>query len=452
MPYLMKQQNTPEIPPIPWKVHYCPIVLSAVERALYLELKLFFESYNPQTRVEKKEKYLYDQRGRVSEIVDTCNTPEESLIKRSSYYDALPRWSSATDKIDTMLKLIKHRRSEVNTLVREIRIQLKPVSWLLHQLGQTDPRFNALKASLESNDYGDTEISDLVQRLIVEALGSYCEDDWKTFWHLPNGSPANTSIPASGFDTRETGEDEDTSDEEEEQQQNADDGEYVPVSRRRKSTTQRTKVQRKPLPDSRSDKEKELREWTNKVRVNILGLVERTRALRLSEAGHDFQKPDTIPHCQNCGQKDRRSPKENSVLGKCGHIVCKACLEVTFRGNKCNVHDCRAVVHKEYVIPGCYFSMCQSTDQRTPLGGAKMETLMRLLQDTSAIPEEDQVILFLQFPDLEGPVTAALETHNISYASVGMSGGRGRSKIKAFAGNDRKVAILQLGTENAAGL
>jgi hypothetical protein len=96
--------------------------------------------------------------------------------------------------------------------------------------------------------------------------------------------------------------------------------------------------------------------------------------------------------------------------------------------------------------------MCHHIDKRTPTGGTKLQTLIRLLKDTDSIPAKDQVILFLQFADLEGPVTAALDQHDISYASVGMSGGRGRSKIKAFAGDDKKVAILQLGTENAAGL
>jgi hypothetical protein len=419
-----------------------------VERILYLELKLFFESYNPQTKGEKKGKYLYDQRGRISEIVDTCNTPEQSLIKRSSYYDAWPEWSSTTERIDTVAKLLRHRCEEANKVAREIKMQSKAVSWLFHQLEHKDPRFDALKASLEANDYGDTDVSGFVQKLLDEAIESHHKDDWKEFWHISNGRSANNATSVA----TQTGENKNSSDEKEEKQQDAD-GDYIPQPKQKKPTSQKKKDGLKPLPDSKSGKEKELREWTNKIRVNILALVERTRAIRFAQSGHNFQHPKVVPRCQSCGRKCHRlSSKYHSVLGKCGHIVCASCLEDVLRDNKCTAQDCRAAVDKQYVVPGHYFSMCQAVDKPAPQGGTKMEELIRLLKDKTAIPEEDQVILFLQFSDLEGKVTAAFEAHHIPYASVGMSGGRGRSKIKSFVENDKRVVILQLGTENAAGL
>ncbi|EEA28090.1 SNF2 family helicase, putative [Talaromyces marneffei ATCC 18224] len=448
------RQNTPDIPPIKWTVHYHPAVLSAVERVLYLELKLFYESYNPNTTGEKREKYSHDQRGRVSEIVDSCDSPEQSLIKRSSYYDDLPRWSTTDERIDTALKFMKHRRREAVKVLSELTIQAKAIAWLLHQLGQSDPRFDALKASFDSNDCGDTDVSIKAHNLIDEALKSYQEGDWKQFWHSPNGRSVKIVSGMTDIDCDETEEDEEIADEEEVARgDNVDaNNEYVPLSQREKRTTQHKKTDLRPLPNDKSEQEKELREWTNRYRVNVLALVERIRALRFAESAYAFQDWSAIPDCQSCERNNSRTRKEHNVLGKCGHIVCTSCLNNVLSDNKCTVGDCRAAVDKQYVIPGSHFAMCRSINIPTPSGGTKVDALVGLLKDESLIPKEDQVILFLQFPDLEETVTAAFQLHNISYVSVGTTGRRGRNRIKTFAGHDKKVAILHLGTENAAGL
>lgn len=417
---------------------------------LYLELKLFYESYNPNTTGEKREKYSHDQRGRVSEIVDSCDTPEQSLIKRSSYYDALPGWSSAGEEIDTVDKLVRNRRRETVKILSKLKLQAKAIAWL-HHLGQTDPRFDALKASLDSNDYGDSDVSLRAQNILDEAIRSYRHDDWKEFWYSPNERPVQAVSAVADLDGDETQEDEATADEEEARRGDQVDAnsEYVPLAQRKKRTTQ---SDLRALPDGKSDTEKEVREWTNRFRVNVLALVERKRALRFAESAYEFQDRSIIPECQSCELSDPRSCKEHSVLGKCGHLVCKDCLEDVLTNNKCTVGDCRAAVDKQYVIPGPHFAMCRTLNDPTPPGGSKIQTLLRLLKDERSIPKEDQVILFLQFRDLEEAVTAAFKQHDISYVSVGTTGRRGRSKIKTFATHDKRVAILQLGTENAAGL
>lgn len=421
--------------------------MSAVERVLYLELKLFYESYNPNTTGEKREKYSHDQRGRVSEIVDSCDTPEQSLVKRSSYYNALPQWSSAGERIDTASKLVKHRRKETVKIISELTTQAKAIAWLLRQLGQTDHRFDALGESLETNDCGDSDISIQAQGILEGALRSYRYDDWNEFWHSPTGPSVNSAA------TGETEENQDTVDQESGRVDQIDaNSDYGLLSQRQKRATQPKKTDLRALPIDASEKEKETREWTNRFRVSVLALVERMRALRFAESAYAFQDRSIIPECQSCGQSDPRSRKEHSVLGKCGHIVCKYCLEDVLNNKKCTVDGCRAAVEKQYMIPGSHFAMSRTINMRTPPGGTKVDALVKLLKNDMLIPEEDQVLLFLQFPDLEETVTAAFQLHNISYVSVGTTSRHGRNRIKAFAGHDKRVAILQLGTENAAGL
>ncbi|CRG84606.1 Cation-independent mannose-6-phosphate receptor [Talaromyces islandicus] len=441
------RQNTPCIPRIEWCTHYNVVTLSAVERILYLELKLYFESYNPQAKMEKKEKYGHDQRGRISEIVDTCKTPEESLVKRSSIYDALPQWSSATIGITTGKELLEHRLKEVTDIGSEIAAQFKAVTWLYNQLGKTDSRFDALVSSINSNDYGDKAVSKAAQRLINHALEHYQEDDWKQFWLLPGSIlPRNSGAPS----------DSSGNDQNDEEGGGDDDREGAVNSggknkKRPKSLAKSFAL--RPRPEGQSDMEKELRQRANKARVNILALVERFRSLRFARAAYKFQSTTATVACHGCGcRAQRRLSQKYCVLGKCGHVVCPECITGVQENKTCAVDQCRAAVDREYAIPGAHFRMCQPVDTPVFPGGSKLQALIGLLQDPTRIPETDQVILFIQFKDLEPVITSALESREISYVSVGTSGRTARNRIREFSAKERRVAILQLGTENSAGL
>lgn len=377
------------------------------------------------------------------------------MIKRSSYYNTLPSWSSAAREIDTVQKLMDHRFQESKKISIEMAVQAKAISWLYRQVSQNDIRLDALRASLESNDCGDSDVSELALNMLNNALDSYRDNDWIEFWY-PKNSSAFTSLGAMrGVQGDETEIDDETVDEDEAwpPSQTGISKVQVPASRQKKQKHHMNKSSLRPLPEDDSDRERELREWTNRFRVNILALTERTRALRLVESAYAFQSKHRRPSCQNCGQKDHLSSTKHSILGKCGHLICTSCLNTILVDNKCSVRDCRAAVARQYVISGSHFTMCRPVNSPTPAGGTKVDALIRLLKDEQSIPEQDQVILFLQSSDLEPIVETALALYEISYVSVGTSGRRGRRKVKAFANShDKRVAILQLGTENAAGL
>lgn len=397
--------------------------------------------------MEKKEKYGHDQRGRVSEIVDTCKTPEECLVKRSSIYAALPEWSSATADITTVKELVEHRLEEVTNIGSEIAAQFKAVSWLYHQSGQTDSRFDALMSSIDSNDYGDNTVSKTTRRLIDHALEHYQEDHWKQFWLLPGSKLPKKAGPAGDVSDDDTIVEEDGEDDDHEESTNSGKN----IKRRQKPLAKNDGL--KPRPEGTSDREKELRQWANKARVNILALVERFRSLRFARAAYKFQTTNATVACYGCGRRAQgRSSQKYCVLGKCGHVVCPGCLTGVQENKACAVDQCRAAVDREYVIPGAHFRMCQPVDTPVFPGGSKLQALIELLQDPTKIPETDQVILFIQFKDLEPMITSALETRGISHVSVGMSGRTARNKIREFSAKEKRVAILQLGTENSAGL
>ncbi|KAH8704773.1 putative SNF2 family helicase [Talaromyces proteolyticus] len=439
------RQNYPNIPLIKWEAHYEAVTLSAVERILYLELKLYFESYNPQARMEKKEKYSHDQRGRITEIVKTCKTPEECLVKRCSGYDDFPEWSSASEAITTVQKLIKHRQNEVNQVVADISTLLNALSWLYHQLEQDDSRFDALTASVASNDYGDKDISTQAHWMIVEAMTSYNKDGWRDFWLAPGPLP---TIEAGSMSDSEPNT-------EKEDHENDDEGYHEYRSGKQKLKKKKKILDKKerlaPLPEGKADLEKGLREWTNKVRVNILAWVERSRSLRFSQSAYAFQNGNGVVQCDGCGViYQKTSSNEHNVLGKCGHVVCTECLQKTQKDMKCSIKGCRAAADKKYAIPGSYFCMSQLVHRPVPPGGSKIRALLGLLKNNDNIPEGDQVILFIQFKEDETLIKDAFDAQKISYVHVGTQ--RARNKIQQFSALNKRVAILQLGTENAAGL
>lgn len=95
-------------------------------------------------------------------------------------------------------------------------------------------------------------------------------------------------------------------------------------------------------------------------------------------------------------------------------------------------------------------------DSWANLGGSKISELIKLLQDKSRIPEDDQVLLFVQFTELITAVSAALEAAGIKFMTV-TSNDRtvGRALADFQNGTEEvksKVLILTLGDVTASGL
>ena len=89
-------------------------------------------------------------------------------------------------------------------------------------------------------------------------------------------------------------------------------------------------------------------------------------------------------------------------------------------------------------------------------GGSKLADLVKLLQDTERIGLDDQVLLFVQFPELMEAASTALTAAKIPHLNIPINDRMASTKLADFqTGSEEvksKVLILNLGGVTASGL
>jgi SNF2 family DNA or RNA helicase len=184
--------------------------------------------------------------------------------------------------------------------------------------------------------------------------------------------------------------------------------------------------------------------------------VRQTGALQFLESVRLVQLSTDIPSCNACeSQPDALA--SISVLGSCGHVLCQGCTSVATHSEECAVDGCIASAKEFGIINGQEIGRWKGAagpkgqSQRSQYGGSKIDKLVEVIQGT---PEEDRVLLFIQFPDLVEMACMALEVAGIKHQRVTASKhALFQQDEKPIAElNQHKVLILNLGTDTAAGL
>lgn len=191
----------------------------------------------------------------------------------------------------------------------------------------------------------------------------------------------------------------------------------------------------------------------------------RVRAARLFVVVRSFQDrhPDDVFACSSCFRR-LTDPTPLSILGECGHVFCKACIEVAKVEETCRLPACSGGAESFRMIKYSDVGFIKNKDTNNNVngekwqeyGGTKLLELIRLVQDTDRIPEDEQVLLFIQFPDLMEAASAALGKANITHLMIPVNDRMASSKIAEFqTGTENvksKVLILHLGDVSASGL
>lgn len=192
-----------------------------------------------------------------------------------------------------------------------------------------------------------------------------------------------------------------------------------------------------------------------------------------------------LTECDAC----KKQPKfgDINLLDICGHILCGECTLVAAEKEHCavvrcdrfakgtnmisgtdigrwkpdgvHVHDVQmadAMTGNENNVVGhCDHTSVYDDSQvqlsSTKYGGSKMDKLVEIIQAT---PNEDKVLLFIQFPDIIDLASKALELAGITHNKLinakkwtSRDGVAFQKQVKVD-----KVLILTLGTEASAGL
>ncbi|KAE8365378.1 hypothetical protein BDV27DRAFT_156971 [Aspergillus caelatus] len=463
------RKNVAEIDEIPSSEHIILIQQSPAETAIYLELCKQLMTYNRLGRRGGRKGIRSDQEDRLDEVIGSSKTSDEALLKRCSSLALQGRWHNGVPEALTCSSLIETRLKQLEGLKEELMKKFRQAAWVYCACDLRHEKFHEFIESIKAHDFGDKTVTRKLYPLIKGAILTSQTDDWKLFFSDP------AQVAEDSFDTEmrdETGVKED----------DADDGEEVssggtsPVlngnleltnngkqatgraskrSVRGTKTKQGGKKEGAPelpvKPNHINEFKLILRTVTSGLRKLILEWVARERALRFLKTVHLVQTGSEIAECSSCHTTPKTANHIN-ILGSCGHALCLQCTLKTVQKEECNVEGCRGS-GKEFNVLDASTLKRDEKDRSAKYGGSKLDKMIEIIQ---AVPTDDRVLLFIQFPELIDVASKVLELAKIKYTAIIATDRKAAQKVQHFqeAGGfgENKVLILNLGSEMAAGL
>ena len=194
----------------------------------------------------------------------------------------------------------------------------------------------------------------------------------------------------------------------------------------------------------------------------------RLRSLRYSEAVHKIDcwlsGIGAPPRCDICKMQTIH-PEAVFLFSFCGHLICNNCLQnsqkITF---VCLVKDCKkpaeertricpANIFRSHSILGRFPGLNSHDAKGTGFYGSKVNAVVKLLKND--IPEDDQVLLFMQYSDLMINLMTAFDSHGVSYLAILDSSADSATIMQSFQDDvskfKKQVLILDPTNESAAG-
>ena len=211
----------------------------------------------------------------------------------------------------------------------------------------------------------------------------------------------------------------------------------------------------KPEKIGKDDFEKytiELRNLTAHLRGLAGDLTSRTRSLRFARGAHKLQRwhanPNELPKCEGC-RGFAHDPTTISINIRCGHITCAQCIDnaglAICAAQGCGEDSGSYRQRKAADLAG---------DGKTWEYGSRLGNIIELIEN---LPEDEQVLLFVQFEDVMLNMAQGLEAAGISNYALAKSAGRKMvDMMNDFQDNDgedkKKVLLLNPSSETASGM
>lgn len=393
---------------------------------------------------------------------------------------ASDRQDEAEEKEKACDLVIRTRKSQYQDLRDEFQTHLRHAVWLSRQcdkpppLAKPEAHFKGWKVGMRRNELGDPDGTAEILRLIDDAEQNYSHGDEDEFYRekpteeeirkerlalkkrKAKEAAAKKKAKALKARRRKRKDDEDDEASASEIEENAgDDAEDDAMDEDLTILTDP-----RAFKIARGDHTKfvqTLRILTGHLRALAKELISRVRSLRFLETVKKLQLWQSEEHgeavkCQSCPKHTPvPNPANMRVLGLCGHVSCIRCLTRHDRNGYCLVENCKAPAEEHHIHPAQDFN--QKDDQKVRYG-AKLDAIIDLIK---SIPEDDQVLLFVQFEDLMHSVANALDeqsiTHYAIFNSQSRNAGEDMDLFQQDVSNERKkVLILNPSNESAAGM
>ena len=379
-----------------------------------------------------------DQVNRLDAIIGDSKTSREALLKRCSLFDP-QNVSDSNDSGTSCRTIIATRERQLGELSLDIARKLKLAVWLDRNCIESSCQFEKLKNTIVERGLGDADVNSYIRDMIAKAVRCGTPDDGNEFY--------TTKSERDKVTERLEGHD---------------------ASLKKKLNSE---IKSRPLfPVKGNEFDVHIRQTNITLRRLFDEAISRTRGLRLIKTIRAFQQFDpedsNLRRCSKC----RHLPPDLDnmfVLGQCGHVACQRCISDVTVSKECMVEDCEGSAETFRILASEDLHDNELPSAISPYGGKKFEELVKLLQDTSRIREDDQVILFAQFDELIDAAKIALKANGITHAALATpkkaDGKRGEKRVdgakiienfqrETIAGKKYKVLLLNLSGETAAGL
>ncbi|KAH8820901.1 hypothetical protein F5884DRAFT_65542, partial [Xylogone sp. PMI_703] len=387
--------------------------LQPAERALYQEFMQKLADTGFEMQEVRKDDILERQiRG---DLVTDCEDGKEALILRATFFSFTNLTSTALDTRQQLEMMIDIRGNDYMELSRSFEDHLKHAEWLNRDPESSCKIYDDLKARLRRSAPEDKEVTEEIKLAIQSAEENYSVDDWRKFYRTGTTNVEETQLP------------------------------LLPKGKSHKvglgHLTQKVVNLRQECAILNDLQEK---------------LVIQKRALRHFESilhiydlsvERSMKESNVDTMCDKC-HRAIPSLSETVILTTCGHIVCNIHCDVSSQA-ECPVEGCTAVLEEHTQYSGT--EMDANTFTSFSAYGPKVDGVIELL---NRIPDDDKILLFLQFRTLTHRVKEVLNAADIQFSDLTIAKTTDRSKILTQFQKGKtssRVLIMNVGDTSAAG-
>ena len=387
------RQNIAEIDEIIAEEHIEKILLTPAERAVYLELDHHLQAMEMKAKktVKSKKTTEGDRESRLRDMLGASGSAEEALLKRCAHYDLAGNTQSAEAACSEVCKI---REEQLEGCEADLAKAVQKAYEMRDAILAKDPSF-------------DNERLKKWQRALKSEGEEGCGD-------VEAADKLCALIDSIQSGTKSV----------------------------KKMSAKKTAAATEELNAEKWD----LREHVHHLRRLQKELVGRVRSLRYFTAVRDMQLGTAKVSCPACGAG--QGAQEWAIMSCCGHQGCYTCLLEHTERQECPMTGCKAPARPSGVVKagtlGC--------DEEHTAGGKYGTKLREIVERIQAIPEDDRIIVFVQFPDLAKVVAEALTDAGVEAVEVK---GSVHTKTKALDSMQEeggpRVILLNLADESASG-
>lgn len=384
------------------------------------------------TRRKGKKDTDSDRDRRLNKSLEKSATGEEALVKRVSFFDmGQPDKSGMYSPRAACERIVDTRKAQLSNCAGELREMYQE-------------QFRAIKA-LGSAAGKEEHFMQYGKRINGGTV-----DDWDATLRVRELYAEAKQFPNKVFPKVETPKDD--------EEENLPKGKSHGKSKGKKSIV---KDENDPKSMTVDDKIWAIREKTHEIKRIEKEFVGRVRSLRYFQLVRDLQEQisegvtDMLYSCPGCEEK--LAPKDVAFLSACGHHGCYSHLLAGTESEQCLWEGCKSSARPEAIVtatsliaPGAVIN--QPTKNRY---GAKMGGLVKLIKEV--IPEDEKVLVFVQFQDLMAKVKQVLANAGIPVLDISGTAINKSTALESFQqgrsrdGGKSKVLLLNVGDESASG-